>query len=247
MYKKQEQEKVELHEKIRDTSEELAAIFEQTSSNIQTLMVKLDEIVEYSKQGTETSAIVETLSNERKVDLDVQQSKTKQIDNKVVQIKQETSSLLEVSTQIEHIVEMVTGIADQTNLLALNAAIEAARAGEHGKGFAVVADEVRKLAEETKDSVANLTGLIEKTNKQVETVSVYVDEVQVSVTESADNMTEINQFFEDIVLKMNERKDQSNAMENEIHTFFESLSEVNQALGKVTNSVDDLIETVNKG
>ncbi|MCX4075099.1 methyl-accepting chemotaxis protein TlpC [Bacillus subtilis] len=92
------------------------------------------------------------------------------------------------SKQIEQILSVITQIADQTNLLALNAAIEAARAGEQGKGFAVVADEVRKLAEESQQSAGQISKLIIEIQKDMNRSARSVEYVK---TEAAEGVTMI--------------------------------------------------------
>ena len=99
------------------------------------------------------------------------------------------------SDEIGKIVEIISGISEQTNLLALNAAIEAARAGEAGRGFSVVADEVRQLAEQSQQSAALITDLIGKNKQSMEKAAAASEKGSASVLSGISVVQEADQSF----------------------------------------------------
>jgi len=109
------------------------------------------------------------------------------------------NKLTERSKEVGQIAALITGIADQTNLLALNAAIEAARAGEQGRGFAVVADEVRTLAEKTSVSAKQVSELIVVIQKESLSSMQSMDKVNTEVHEGLKQIHEAGEIFERIL------------------------------------------------
>ena len=138
----------------------------------------------------------------------------------------------ENSKEIGSIVEVISGIADQTNLLALNAAIEAARAGEHGRGFAVVADEVRKLAENSHESAQKISVIVGTIQKTTENAMETMKAASQQVTEGRNNVESTGNSFSEIV--------------NMIKIAEENSRKVMELVGNMRAPIEDIVERTEK-
>ncbi|MDR7000219.1 methyl-accepting chemotaxis protein [Neobacillus niacini] len=169
---------------------------EETSLTINELSVGVQQIANNSLNVSNSSvkASEKALDGGKAIQTAILQMNS--ISKTVTGLSEVVESLGKRSNEIGKIIEVITGIAAQTNLLSLNAAIEAARAGEHGRGFAVVADEVRKLAEQSAQSAEQISQLIstiqEETTKTVQSMEIATNEVStgIEIVNSAGNSFE---------------------------------------------------------
>ena len=207
---------------------------ENASSNIESLsqsMERFKKTIEHAGQVV-SEAKGQADSGEKEVTGAVKQMEL--IEQSVSQSAQVIEELGKESDKIGTIVDAISQIAEQTNLLALNAAIEAARAGEHGRGFAVVADEVRKLAEQSSSSAGEISSLIgsiqEKARNAVSVMQDGVSQVQngVGAVNGAGNS------FKDIAGMVEQVVDETTEMERTVASLAKNTSTIADAINKIS-------------
>lgn len=211
---------------VSDSSNQIAATMEQlaagseaqahTASNMAEMVGDFFEDVQtVNRAGGEVATAATQVLDRTKDGNAMMESSVEQMNEIYEVVRASVEQIQQLDTQTKEISELVTvisEIADQTNLLALNAAIEAARAGEQGKGFAVVADEVKKLAEQVSASVNEITTIVERVQQGSSIAVKSLENGYQTVSGGQEKVLETRTVFEDITTLITNMTDLTNDM-----------------------------------
>lgn len=212
------------------------------------------QIAQIAKQTEENSEKTLELSRKGQEAMTDTQETVEAVTQMVISSANQILELEKQSSEVGSSASLIAEIADQTNLLALNAAIEAARAGEHGRGFAVVADEVRKLAEHTSGATSQISAMIQHISQEIQTVAQAmnqaVPQAQKSIelaTQTASVLDEIKDQASDSLAKAKDVSTSSRHQDENVKTIRDEMEEMVQIsrnttelMHKTSRAISDL-------
>ncbi|MFZ3053466.1 MAG: methyl-accepting chemotaxis protein [Sulfuricurvum sp.] len=193
--------RVQDQKKRRDSlNSELSQLNVKVTESLSVIQENLQNNIQDLKAVTSATTTAAVLANDSRDTISIIINELNMLNEKVSNNNDAIGHIASRANEINSVIQLITDIADQTNLLALNAAIEAARAGEHGRGFAVVADEVRKLAERTHKATGEISVSINSLQQNMSEIQTSAEEMNEVVARSSSSIIS----FEDTLVQLSE-------------------------------------------